>query len=167
MTISLRTIGYLFPVILWKFNSKQDFEMPMFFLNRLWRFLKNGHLSVILHSAGGGFPLRVQWSWIRWIEKKFQCYWRGSYFSQFLWISMCWWQHSMGKIQSNNYHHGSCGPSLFGKTFSVSSIFTYWTIIEWEVSLIGAECLKYLLPFGLQTKWKLTFKEQSFAHFPL
>ena len=25
-------------------------------------------------------------------------------------------QHAMGKIQRNNYHHGSCGPSLRRKT---------------------------------------------------
>ena len=31
-------------------------------------------------------------------------------------------QRSTGKIQSNNYHHGSCGPSLRGKTSSVSLI---------------------------------------------
>ena len=28
-------------------------------------------------------------------------------------------QRATGKIQSNNYHHGSCGPSLTGKTMSV------------------------------------------------
>ena len=28
-------------------------------------------------------------------------------------------QRAAGKIQRNNYHHGSCGPSLMGKTMSV------------------------------------------------
>ena len=36
-------------------------------------------------------------------------------------------QHAMGKIQRNNYRHGSCGPSLTGKTSSVSLIFTHGT----------------------------------------
>ena len=31
------------------------------------------------------------------------------------------------KIQRNNYHHGSCGPSLTGKTMSVFLIFTQGT----------------------------------------
>ena len=35
-----------------------------------------------------------------------------------LMISMCG-QRAMGKIQRNNYHHGSCGPSLTGKLMSV------------------------------------------------
>ena len=25
------------------------------------------------------------------------------------------WHRATGKIQRNNYHHGSCGPSLTGK----------------------------------------------------
>ena len=33
-------------------------------------------------------------------------------------------QRATDKIQSNNYHHGSCGPSLTGKTMSVFLIFT-------------------------------------------
>ena len=33
-------------------------------------------------------------------------------------------QPATGKIQRNNYHHGSCGPSLTGKTMSVFLIFT-------------------------------------------
>ena len=33
-------------------------------------------------------------------------------------------QLATGKIQRNNYHHGSCGPSLTGKTSSVFLIFT-------------------------------------------
>ena len=34
-------------------------------------------------------------------------------------------QRGTGKIQRNNYHHGSCGPSLMGKTSSVSLIFRH------------------------------------------
>ena len=33
-------------------------------------------------------------------------------------------QRATGKIQRNNYHHGSCGFSLTGKTMSVFLIFT-------------------------------------------
>ena len=33
-------------------------------------------------------------------------------------------QRATGKIQRNNYHQGSCGPSLTGKTLSVSLNFT-------------------------------------------
>ena len=33
-------------------------------------------------------------------------------------------QRATGRIQRNNYHHGSCGPSLTGKTMSVFLIFT-------------------------------------------
>ena len=36
-------------------------------------------------------------------------------------------QGATGKIQRNNYRHGSCGPSLTGKTSSVSLIFTHGT----------------------------------------
>ena len=36
-------------------------------------------------------------------------------------------QCATGKIQRNNYHHGSCGPSLIGKTMSVFLIFTQGT----------------------------------------
>ena len=36
-------------------------------------------------------------------------------------------QRATGKIQRNNYHHGSCGLSLTGKTSSVSLIFTHRT----------------------------------------
>ena len=36
-------------------------------------------------------------------------------------------QRAIGKILRNNYHHGSCGPSLTGKTSSVSLIFTQGT----------------------------------------
>ena len=34
-------------------------------------------------------------------------------------------QRATVKIQRNNYHHGSCGPSLKGKTSSVSLISTH------------------------------------------
>ena len=36
-------------------------------------------------------------------------------------------QRVTGKIQRNNYHHGSCGSSLTGKTMSVFLIFTQGT----------------------------------------
>ena len=36
-------------------------------------------------------------------------------------------QRATGKIQRNDYHHGSCGPSLTGKTSSVFLIFTQGT----------------------------------------
>ena len=36
-------------------------------------------------------------------------------------------QRATGKIQRNNYHHESCGPSLTGKTMSVFLIFTQGT----------------------------------------
>ena len=36
-------------------------------------------------------------------------------------------QRATGKIQRNNYHHGSCGSSLTGKTMSVFLIFTQGT----------------------------------------
>ena len=41
-------------------------------------------------------------------------------------ISMCG-QRATSKIQWNNYHHRSCGPSLTGKTSSVSLTFTHGT----------------------------------------
>ena len=34
-------------------------------------------------------------------------------------------QRATGKIERNNYHHGNRGPSLTGKTSSVSLIFTH------------------------------------------
>ena len=37
------------------------------------------------------------------------------------------WHRATGKIQRNNYHHGSCGPSLRRKTMSVFLIFTQGT----------------------------------------
>ena len=36
-------------------------------------------------------------------------------------------ERAAGKIQRNNYHHGSCGPSLTGKTMTVFFIFTQGT----------------------------------------
>ena len=36
-------------------------------------------------------------------------------------------QRATGKIERNNYHHGSCGTSLTSKTSSVSLIFTQGT----------------------------------------
>ena len=36
-------------------------------------------------------------------------------------------QRATGKIQRNDYDHGSCGPSLTGKTSSVFLIFTQGT----------------------------------------
>ena len=36
-------------------------------------------------------------------------------------------QRATGKIQKNNYHHGSCEPSLTGETMSVFLIFTQGT----------------------------------------
>ena len=36
-------------------------------------------------------------------------------------------QRATGKIQRNNYHHGSCGRSLTGKTVSVFLIFPHGT----------------------------------------
>ena len=36
-------------------------------------------------------------------------------------------QRATGKIQRNDYHHGSFGPSLTGKTMSVFLIFTQGT----------------------------------------
>ena len=41
-------------------------------------------------------------------------------------ISVCG-QRATGKIQRNNYHHGSCGTSLTSETSSVSLIFTQGT----------------------------------------
>ena len=43
----------LFPVVFWKFNSKQDIEMPMFFLNRLWKILRKWASS--RHVTFGGW----------------------------------------------------------------------------------------------------------------
>ena len=43
--------------------------------------------------------------------------------SHFMTISMRG-QDATGKIQRTNYHDGSCGPSLTGKTLSMSLIFT-------------------------------------------
>ena len=50
-------------------------------------------------------------------------------------------QRTTGKIQRNNYHHGSCGPSLTDKTTSVFLIFKQGTHRNvknrwWEVALI-------------------------------
>ena len=36
-------------------------------------------------------------------------------------------QRPLGKIQRTNCHHGNCGPSLTGKTLSVSLIFMHRT----------------------------------------
>ena len=36
-------------------------------------------------------------------------------------------QRATGKIQRNNYHHGSCGPSLTSKTMSVFFILMQLT----------------------------------------
>ena len=45
----------LFPIVFLLFCDlkilKQGIKMQIFFLNRLWRLLKNGHLPVKLHSS--------------------------------------------------------------------------------------------------------------------
>ena len=38
-------------------------------------------------------------------------------------------QQATGKIQRNNYHRGSCGPSLMSKTSSVSLIVMHYSIL--------------------------------------
>ena len=49
-----RTINYCFPIVFGIFCNliipKQGIEMQIVFPNGLWRFLKNGHLPVKLHS---------------------------------------------------------------------------------------------------------------------
>ena len=54
ITIWSRTKGYCFPyyfpIVLWSKIPKQSIKMH-FFLNGLWRLLKNGHLPVKLHSS--------------------------------------------------------------------------------------------------------------------
>ena len=75
-----------------------------------------------------------------------------------------------GELQINNYHYESCGPFLIGKTLYLWSSRTghiaLSKVVEWEVALNGAECLKHSLGFGLRSKWKLAFKEQNFVPFP-
>ena len=63
MTICSRTKGYCFqeqyaivlPIVFLLFYNlkipKQGIKMQIFFLNGLWRSLKNGHLPVKLHSS--------------------------------------------------------------------------------------------------------------------
>ena len=63
MTIYSNTIGYCFPIVFENNRlllsllfcnlkiPKQGVEMQTFFLNGLWKFLKNGHLPVKLHSS--------------------------------------------------------------------------------------------------------------------
>ena len=50
-----RTINYCFAYCFWHFlwsnNSETGYRNANFFLNGLWRFLKNGHLPVNLHSS--------------------------------------------------------------------------------------------------------------------
>ena len=50
----------LFPYCFWKFCNliipRQGIEMQILFLNGLWRFLKNGHLLVKLHSSASPPP---------------------------------------------------------------------------------------------------------------
>ena len=60
MTICSRTKGYCFPYCFILFCNlkipKQGIKMQIFFLNGLWRLLKNGHFPVKLHSsAPSGF----------------------------------------------------------------------------------------------------------------
>ena len=55
MTICSRTKGYCFPYCFLLFYNlkipKQGIKMQIFFLNGLWKSLKNGHLPVKLHSS--------------------------------------------------------------------------------------------------------------------
>ena len=55
------------------------------------------------------------WNHVDWLKATFH-----------LTISMCG-ERATGKIERNNYHHGSCGPSLKGKASSVSLIFMHRT----------------------------------------
>ena len=51
----LRTIDYCFHIVFGNFSNliipKSGIKIQFFFLNRLWRFLKNGHFPVKLHSS--------------------------------------------------------------------------------------------------------------------
>ena len=55
-------------------------------------------------------------------------------------ISMCT-KRETGKIQTNNYHHENCGPSLTGKTSSVFLMFMPRDVSECQKSLSG-KCLE-------------------------
>ena len=65
-------------------------------------------------------------------------------------------QRATGKIQRNNYHHGSCGPSLMGKASSVSLIFTHRTHRNvknrWAKSSLYSDNV-YTLRIGHTTDW--------------
>ena len=60
-----RTIDYCFPYCFGIFCNliipKQGIEMPIFFLNGLWRFLTNGHLPVNLHSSAPRVRYLIIW----------------------------------------------------------------------------------------------------------
>ena len=139
----------------------------------MWRFLKNEHLPVMLHSGRGIFAQSATiLNWMNWKEIPMLLACKG-YFSlnDFYAWAACNRQNLKGIII---IMAGSCRPLSIGKTLSMSWTFTHWThqkwskIAEWEIiAFIGTECLKYSLRFGLQTNWKLAFKEQNFSSFPL
>ena len=56
-------------------------------------------------------------------------------------------QPATGKIQRNNYHHGSYGPSLTGKTMSVFLIFTQGT--HWNVKNRGVKATSHSTIFDI------------------
>ena len=68
MAICSRTKGYCFKM--------QGIKMQFFFLNGLWRLLKNGHLPVRLHSSAPR-AFRIHYRWLRlYLMWKHFCPWK-------------------------------------------------------------------------------------------
>ena len=51
MNICSRTIGYCFPIVFWKHNSETGYWNANFFHKQAVEILKNGQISVMLHSS--------------------------------------------------------------------------------------------------------------------
>ena len=59
-------------------------------------------------------------------------------------------QRATGNIQRNNYHRGSCGPSLTDKTMSVSLIFTQGTHRNVKNRLVKSSLKRFICVVGVQ-----------------
>ena len=78
------------------------------------------------------------------------------------------WQRETGRIQRDDYHHGNWGPSLTGKTWPVSLIFTHRTHRDvktrWVRSSLKLQLQDAFIGYdSFQTCWFISYTHNKVA----